>query len=78
VQSDARPFQKVDTPEVTIGFDGHLLELRTKGVPSTEQGVTEAYGAIRSLTGGMVLPVLFDARGWPGGSPMAWMAAVHG
>ena len=68
----------IETSAAILSLDGGILFIRSKGLPSNPDSVGEALKAAKRLAGGRRIPVLFDARQWPGASPEGWSTFVAG
>jgi hypothetical protein len=66
----------LETAAATIRFEDGILVIRSKGVHSTPDSVSETLAAVRTLLQGARCPMLFDARLWPGGEPEAWVTFI--
>ena len=66
------PDDAVRTTGATIWMDGGVLFSVPRGLPSTAETISEAFGVYRDITGGVPAPLLLDARDWPGGDTDAW------
>jgi len=62
----------IETPTTTVWFDGAVIHIRTKGVPSTAHTLEETFRAVRAVTGGTAHPVLTDARPGLSWEPPTW------
>ena len=70
------PDRALETSEGFLWIDDGILIGTSKGEASTEGTVSELFAALEELVGEERFPMLFDARGWPGGSLGAWQAAI--
>ncbi len=68
----------IETAAAFLSLEEGILFFRSKGVPSNPDSVGEALEAVKQLAGGRRIPVLFDARRWPGASPEGWSTFVAG
>ena len=66
----------LETPATSIWLEGGVVFIRSKGVLSSPQSIETTLEAVKRLTGGARLPVIFDARKWPGGTTEAWVAII--
>ena len=68
-----------DAIEVTVGavwIQGGIVTHRANNERRTRETVSELFGVMRELLGGVPGPVLFDARESPGTDPEGWQAAI--
>ena len=52
----------IETAATTVWFEDGIVHIRTEGIPSTAQTVTDTFDAVSTLTGDVPYPVLADAR----------------
>jgi len=72
-----QPEDAIETVSGFIWIEHGILIFRNKGVMSTGEGVTEALGVIRDLSGGVPVASLIDIRLWPGARFEAWAKFVN-
>jgi hypothetical protein len=68
--------ESFETATASVLLDGEVLVIRSTGVHSTPDSVTETLAGVRSILQGVRRPLLFDARKWPGGDPEAWVTFI--
>ena len=54
--------RNIETAATTVWFEDGIVHIRTEGIPSTAQTVTDTFDAVSTLTGDVPYPVLADAR----------------
>ena len=69
--------EATETLATTVALIDGVLYIRSKGIVSTDESVTETIAAAMRLSEGRRHPVLFDARLWPGGDPRGWMTVIN-
>ncbi|HEY6629376.1 MAG TPA: hypothetical protein VI193_10370 [Acidimicrobiia bacterium] len=68
--------ESFETATASVSLEGGILVIRSTGVYSTPESVTETLAGVRSILKGVRRPLLFDARKWPGGDPEAWVTFI--
>jgi hypothetical protein len=67
----------VETAAARIWLDEDgIVRYVSRGVVSTAQSVDEGMQAVKKITGGRRVPILFDARNWPKGDPSSWVRFI--
>ena len=66
----------IETQATTVSLRGGYLHIVSKGFASTAESVGETIAAASTLSEGAPLPVLFDARQWPGGDTDSWITVI--
>lgn len=69
------PRQIVETPSTTLELADGILRIRSKGVETTRESLTQTFRVAMELSDGRRIAVQFDARLWPGSALGGW---VHG
>ena len=67
---------RIETTATTVWIDDGVAHIRAKGVMSTPETVAETYEVLRGLLADGPMPVLFDARLWPGPERQAWASLI--
>jgi len=65
-----------ETATASVSLDGEIVVIRSTGVHSTPESVSETLAVVRTILNGVRRPLLFDARKWPGGEPEAWVTFI--
>jgi len=70
------PDDAIETTASIVWIEDGIIHLQSKGITSTTDTVTEEVAAVRDLTNGVPMPVLFDVRGWQKADPEAWLTLI--
>ena len=66
------PNEPIETTTARVWLDGGILFMQSTGAESTYETVQGTLRAFEQLTEGERVPLLADARIWPGGDAEAW------
>lgn len=68
--------QTIETSTTLVECTDNVLYIRSKGVQTTRQSLIVTFEAAMSLSEGRAIPVLFDARRWPGSAQDGWLQGI--
>lgn len=70
------PRQVIDTNSATLELVEGILHIISKGIETNLESITATFEAAMVLSQGRRIPVLFDARLWPGSTLDGWVYGI--